>query len=116
MHACRTLRLAFSLLMALMLPLQSAAAMASCEGREAAGREAAANAAAPMHAHHCRSKSAVTHHHDCGSGCCAAAVVSMHADWPRPPRAAGPGLAAVPAPPPTVLIDRLDRPPRSFHA
>lgn len=95
------------LLLALILPLQSFAAAWSCNAHAGA---------ASAHSHsHCagdsgKPQSAEPHHH-CGT-CCAAAVALTAFRWnaPRPDGCE----ASVPLrqPPPKVVLDRLDRPPR----
>jgi hypothetical protein len=101
------LRVGFALLFALLLPLQGYAAMPVC--REAAlASPAQQTQCAGVHAvHHL-----AVHHHNCDNCCCGAAMVLSPADFIAPLRAA-PGISdAALCPPPTVALDRLDRPPR----
>jgi len=95
------------LLLALILPLQSFAAAWSCSAHD--------TGAATAH-HHCandsgNSPTGAEQHHHCGT-CCAAAIALVPFSW-TPPRSASPE-ASLPSHrlPPTVALDRLDRPPR----
>jgi len=111
MRLNRTLKVVFALLLALTLPLQGYAASASCGPASA---HAAALHAAPNS--HCGNGPGVHHHHDCGNGCCLAAIALSPARW-IVPRSAAPGIAGwVIWPPPAVSLDRLDRPPRTLLA
>jgi hypothetical protein len=120
MRLNRTLRVGFALLLTLMLPLQGYAAMPSCGQLDHANSSTDNSLAAPLPAlqhsmqHHCARGSAATHHHDhgCGNCCCGAAIALMAAHWIAP-LLTTPGISvAVPGSPPTVTLDRLDRPPR----
>jgi hypothetical protein len=99
-----------ALLLALILPLQGFAAAWSCSAHDTG--ESAAR-------HHCpndsgKPQSGEPHHH-CGT-CCAAAIALVPFSW-TPPRSANPE-ASLPShrPPPTVALDRLDRPPRPLSS
>ncbi len=119
----RALRLAITLLFALLLPVHSYAVMWHCEqpGSATSGAETsaaakasgAAKSSAP-HAEqgHCAAGSAAAHPHGCGNGCCAAAIALAPARW-MPPRTDAPEISSgIAWPSPAVTIDRLDRPPR----
>ena len=96
----------FVLLLALILPLQNLASAWSCSAHET-------GAAAAQH--HCANDSGKPRggeqQHHCGT-CCAAAIALVPFSW-TPPRSAS-LEASLPShrPPPTVALDRLDRPPR----
>jgi len=107
----RTLKVVFALFLALTLPLQGYAASANCGPPSA---HAGALAAAPSS--HCGNGPDVRHHHDCGNGCCLAAIALTPARW-IVPRSAAPEIAGrLIWPPPAVSLDRLDRPPRTLLA
>jgi hypothetical protein len=103
--------------LSLLLPLQSFAAV-PCGQHDAANPSAATAATAFAAQDHC-ARSPATHQHGdrvCGKCCCGAAMAAtpLH------------GLAALPAAPeissavigrpPTIALDRLDRPPRFIPA
>jgi hypothetical protein len=118
MRLNRTLQVGFALLLTLMLPLQGYAAMPSCGQHDHTNSSAEKSLAAPMPAlqhsmqHHCARGSTATHHHGCGNCCGGAAIALMSAHWIAPLLTA-PGISAVVlGSPPTVTLDRLDRPPR----
>jgi hypothetical protein len=102
----RSLRAGFALLFALMLPLQGYAAMPPC-------REASVATSDPQT--HCAGSPAV-HHHHCHNCCCGAAIVLTAADFIAPLLTAPDISDAALWRPPTVAIDRLDRPPRFIPA
>jgi hypothetical protein len=111
MRPSRTLRAAFALLFTLMLPLQGYAAMPSCGPHDPANSSAASTADAPPAATHC-ARAPAAHHHACGQCCCGAAIVPTPAHWIAPRLIAPEISLAALWPPPTVALDRLDRPPR----
>src|ERR1700722_5803106 len=118
MRLNRTLQVGFALLLILMLPLQGYATMPSCGQLDHTNSNADESVAATLPAlqhsmqHHCARGSTATHHHGCGNCCCGAAIADMTAHWIAPLLTA-PGISvAVPQAPPTVTLDRLDRPPR----
>jgi hypothetical protein len=107
MRLNRTLRLGFALLFALMLPLQGYAAMPNC-GRPDHAVQYSDHAAT----HHCTRERAAAHHPGCGDCCCAVAMAPTPVNW-TPPRLAAPEISGTLMwSPPTVALDRLDRPPR----
>jgi len=111
MRLNRTLKVGFALWLALILPLQGYAASANCG-------PAAAHAAA-LHApqsSHCGNSPGVHTHHDCGNGCCLAAIALTPARWTVPRWAALKIADRLIWPPPAVSLDRLDRPPRTLLA
>jgi hypothetical protein len=112
MRPNRTLRVGFALLLALLLPLQGVTAMPNC------AEPVASPAPAPPHSGHlhCAREAAVTHHHGCGNCCCAAAIAVITARWIAPLLSAPQISVAVLGFPPTVTLDRLDRPPRLILA
>jgi hypothetical protein len=96
------------LLLALILPLQSFAAAWNC-GSPETGSAVAHQHCAPG-ADAAQTGDAQPHHH-CGT-CCAAAIAVLPFGWTAP-RSLTPGMAHPQfGPPPTVALDRLDRPPR----
>jgi hypothetical protein len=122
MRLNRTLHVGFALLLTLLLPLQGYAAMPSCgpldHTNSSTDSSTEKSVAAPLSAlqhsmqHHCARGSSATHHHGCGNCCCGAAIALLPAHWIAPLLTA-PGISvAVPGSPPTVTLDRLDRPPR----
>jgi hypothetical protein len=122
MRLNRTLHVGFALLLTLMLPLQGYAAMPSCGELGHTDSSTEQSVAAPLPAlqhsmqHHCTRGSTAIHHHGCGNCCCGAAIALMAADWIAPLMSA-PGISmAVLGLPPTVTLDRLDRPPRLILA
>jgi hypothetical protein len=107
MRLNRTLRAAFALLFALMLPLQGYAAMPGCGEPDHALRHPAHTAA-----HHCTREPATSHHSGCGDCCCAVGIALTPTNWTAPRLAAlaisDTSIWSTPA----VALDRLDRPPR----
>jgi hypothetical protein len=100
--ASRRNRFKLALLLALMLPLQ---------GFGAADRCASTHAASAAIGHHCDAISNAAQHHGCGS-CCAVGMAATPLRWAAP-RLPSPEVSSVTLlPPPTVIPDRLDRPPR----
>jgi hypothetical protein len=118
MRLNRTLHIGFALLLTLMLPLQGYAAMPNCgpldHTNSSIENSPAASLPALQHSmqHHCARGSAATHHHGCGNCCCGAAIALVAAHWIVPLLTAPEISVAVPGSPPTVTLDRLDRPPR----
>jgi hypothetical protein len=107
MRLNRTLRVGLALLFALMLPLQGYAAMPSCGRLDHTVQY-------PNHAatHHCTHGLAITHHPGCGDCCCVVAIAPTRSDWAAPRLAAPENSHTLIWSPPTVALDRLDRPPR----
>lgn len=105
----RSLRLGIALLFALVLPLQGYAAMTSCARFDHAVQ-------IPVHsmAHHCAHSAPATHHPGCGDCCCTVGIVPTPGDWSAPGAAVPEIAAAWIGSPPTVALERLDRPPRPF--
>jgi hypothetical protein len=103
----RTLRVGFALLFALMLPLQGYAAMPGC-GHPAHAIQYSQHTAA----HHCAREPAASHRSGCGDCCCAVAMAPTQVTWTAPRLAAVEISGALIWSPPTVALDRLDRPPR----
>jgi hypothetical protein len=105
MRLCRVTNLRLALLLALILPLQAFAALSNCAQ--------SAHWALPAAEAHCDHAHVNVPHHDCGTCCCVAAAGNPLVQWGAP-RFTAPQLALVRIePPPSVAIDRLDRPPRS---
>ena len=122
MRLNRTLQVGFALLLTLMLPLQGYAAMPGCgqpdHTNSGTDSSTATSLAAPspalQHAmqHHCVRGSTATHHHGCGNCCGGAAIALLATHWIAPILTTLGISVAVPGSPPTVTLDRLDRPPR----
>jgi hypothetical protein len=122
MRLNRTLQVGFALLLTLMLPLQGYAAMPGCGQLDRTNSSTDSNTEKSLVAalpalqhpmqHHCARGSSATHHHGCGNCCCGAAMALMAAHWIAPLLTAPEISLAVPGSPPTVTLDRLDRPPR----
>jgi len=110
----RKLKVVFALLLALTLPLQGYAAAANCG--PASAHTAALHAGPSSHCASVHHHLSVHHYHDCGNGCCVAAIALTPARW-TVPRPAAPEIAGrLISPPPAVSLDRLDRPPRPLLA
>jgi hypothetical protein len=105
-----------ALLLALIMPLQGFASAWNCGSGDAASATApaAALAAAPAAAQqHCpQETSGAQQHHHCGTSCCAAAIAVSPKLWIAPRPANPIGLLQLRLPPPAIILDRLDRPPR----
>jgi hypothetical protein len=104
MKTLRTQAVKLTLLLALIMPLQGLAAAWGCVSLDAA------SAAAQAHCPH--ETGAAQQHHNCGMCCCAATIALIPLPWAAP-RTASPGVV-LPArwQAPSVVPDRLDRPPR----
>jgi hypothetical protein len=100
------------MLLALLLPLQGYAAMPDCGHFDAKESGAAALTASPAGAQHCAGAPGAIHHHGCGNCCCTAAIMLTPVRFTAPALAARQISAALSWSPPTVALDRLDRPPR----
>jgi hypothetical protein len=103
--------MAFVLLLALILPLQSFAAAWNC-GAHATG-------AAAVH-QHCANDSGKPQgggeqHHHCGT-CCAAAMALMPFRWIPPRTTSSEASQPSRGSPPQIALDRLDRPPRLIQS
>ena len=107
-----TLRAGFALLLTLLLPLQGYAAMPACGQHDQTALSAANTAASQAIQHHCAPESTLSHHHSCDNGCCGAAIALTSVRWSAPLQSASQISNAVFWSPPTVTLDRLDRPPR----
>jgi hypothetical protein len=117
MPRCRFFRTAF-LWLSLLLPLQSFAAM-PCGQREAHDSSAAGAAAGFAVQHHCAHGAAPLHaraDHGCDHGCCGAAMALTGEHGIALLPAAREVAGAVKRWPPTIALDRLDRPPRFVPA
>jgi hypothetical protein len=94
-----------TLLLALIMPLQGLAAAWGCVSFDTA------SAAAQTHCAH--ETGAAQEHHNCGMGCCAAAIALIPLPWAAPRTVVGPGVVLPTRwKAPSVVPDRLDRPPR----
>jgi hypothetical protein len=101
MNMIRNPTLKLALLLALLMPLQSFAAVLGCS---AAGT-------VTVGAQHCPHEAGAAQQHSCGT-CCVAAVTVVPALW-LPPRLTNSELSSpLLERPPLVTLDRLDRPPR----
>jgi hypothetical protein len=108
----RVTNLRLALLLALILPLQAFAALSNCALNGAHGGSESAHWALPAANGGCEHAHPSTTHHDCGTCCHVAAAGNSLENWIAP-RFVAPQLAlARIKPPPSVAIDRLDRPPR----
>jgi hypothetical protein len=116
MRLNRTLFGVLAMLLALMLPLQGYAAMPDCGPVDAVHSGVRDPAASPTAPQHCAGVPAATHRHGCGNCCCSAAIMPTPVRWIAPILAAPEISAAAPWSPPTVALDRLDRPPRFILA
>jgi hypothetical protein len=107
MATFRTTSLTLVLLLALLLPLQTFASVWNCNADD--------TGAAITH-HPCADHSAQAHkgagqHHHCGT-CCVAAIAPMPFLWVAPHGMSCEDFQPLHRPPPSVALDRLDRPPR----
>jgi hypothetical protein len=119
MRPNRTLRFGFALLLALLLPLQGYAAMPAC-GQHDQAHSGVAGMTASAH-HHCEHGTTAgdlhahtghAHNGHCDHCCCGLAIAASSDRWIAP-RLAAPEISHVNLWfPPTVTLDRLDRPPR----
>src|ERR1700722_2870340 len=112
MSVNRTLFSILTMLLALMLPLQGYAAMPDCGRLDHTHSGAVHLAASPGALQHCAGVPSAVHRHGCGNCCCSAAIMLTPVRWVAPVLAAPEISAAAPWSPPTVALDRLDRPPR----
>jgi hypothetical protein len=91
------------MLLALIMPLQGFASAWSCASSDTAS----------LPQQHCaHDAGAVQQHHSCGTCCCAAAIALMPLPWAAPQPVSPGVLLPLRWPPPAVVLDRLDRPPR----
>ena len=127
MRLKRTLRFGFALLLALMLPLQGYALMPACAPHDQAIPRTAGMTASSMARHHCEhvtpagnSDSSNGNGHSgaghCDNCCCGVAIAATSARWIAPQLTAPEISHLVLWFPPTVTLDRLDRPPRHLSA
>jgi len=110
-----TCRALFALLLVLLLPLRGLEATPACgHGRQidSGAETATAWRTAPIHC----AGGAILHHHDCGNYCCAAAIAPAPAPFIAPLLTPPEIPLTVIGSPPTVTLDRLDRPPRFIPA
>jgi hypothetical protein len=98
----RRIRFKLALLLALMLPMQGFSAADLC---------APSHAGAAAIEHHCDPATSIAQHHGCGS-CCAVAMAATPLRWAAPRMPSPEVSSATLLPAPTVIPDRLDRPPR----
>jgi hypothetical protein len=120
MRLNRTLRFGFAMLLALLLPLQGYAAMPACAQHDQANSGVADMIASATAHHHCVQGSTAGNGHSgnshCNNGCCGVAIAATSSQWIAPLPSA-PGISHVILWfPPTVTLDRLDRPPRHIPA
>jgi hypothetical protein len=106
MKALRTQAVKLTLLLALIMPLQGLAAAWGCVSFDAAP----ASAAAQTHCPH--ETGTAQEHHNCGMGCCTAAIALLPLPWAAPRTVCPDILLPLRRLPPSVVPDRLDRPPR----
>jgi hypothetical protein len=116
----RTLRFGFAMLLALILPLQGYAAMPACGQHDEANSDVAGMTASSTAHHHCEHGTTAGNGHSgnghCNNGCCGVAIAATYSRWIAPLLSA-PGISHVILWfPPTVTLDRLDRPPRHISA
>jgi hypothetical protein len=109
MKLSRATHLYFGLLLALLLPLQAFAALPNCAGADPHQGWHTAQSPSADHCDHAHPGAA---HHDCGTCCSVAAAGHPLELWAAPPLTPPQPPAARIASPPSVAIDRLDRPPR----
>jgi hypothetical protein len=102
----RRTRFKLAILLALMLPLQGLSAASAC---------GAVSAASAQIDHHCTPVSGTVPgsllHHGCGT-CCAVGVAAAPLHWATPRLPSPEVSSATLLPPPDIILDRLDRPPR----
>jgi len=105
--------------MAVLLPLQAMAAMPNCAATATYEAPAVTQLSRPASADHCEHHGHNVQHpqniqqHDCGSCCSVAAAGNPLLHW-QAPRFTAPYLSiALVEPPPSIAIERLDRPPRT---
>jgi hypothetical protein len=99
----RRTRFKLAILLALMLPLQGLSAASACGATSAAS--------APL-GHHCAPAAGTIPHHGCGA-CCAVGVAAAPLNWAAPSLPSPEGSSVNLLPPPDIILDRLDRPPRN---
>jgi hypothetical protein len=123
MRLNRMPRFGFALLLALLLPLQGYAAMPACAPHDRANA-GAAGMTASAHPHCEHGTITVDLHADtghgrighCDNGCCGVAIAAASARWTAPLLIAPAISHVILWFPPTVTLDRLDRPPRHTPA
>ena len=126
MRLNRSLRFGFAMLLALLLPLQGYAMMPACaQHDQATSGVAGMTASSPAH-HHCERGTTAGDHHPgnghggnghggngrCDNCCCGAAIAAASVQWIAPLLSAPEISHVILWFPPTVTLDRLDRPPR----
>jgi hypothetical protein len=116
MRLNRSLRFGFAMLLALLLPLQGYAAMPACGQHDPANSSVAGMTAASTAHHHCERGTAAgdLHYHNghCDNCCCGVAIAATSVQWIAPLLSAPEISQVILWFPPTVTLDRLDRPPR----
>jgi hypothetical protein len=114
MRLHRALNFKFALLLALLLPLQAFASVsvASCP-QLGAPHETETHCEHGATAHGAATHDAAAlQHHNCGTCCCVAAIGSAPPRWVAPRSDAPTVSMPMFHTPPSVTLDRLDRPPR----
>jgi hypothetical protein len=119
MRLNRTLRFGFAMLLALVLPLQGIA-MPACAQHDPANSGISGMSASSTAHHQCEHGTPAGSRHSanghCDNGCCGIAIATASARWIAP-RLTPPEIShLVLWFPPTVTLDRLDRPPRHLPA
>jgi hypothetical protein len=96
MKALRGHTVKFVLLLALIMPLPGFVSAWSCDSQQ-----------------HCSHQTGTALlHHNCGVCCSAAAVALLPMPWAAPQPARAALLLSLRQPPPSIPLERLDRPPR----
>ncbi|HEY2676270.1 MAG TPA: hypothetical protein VGI65_04825 [Steroidobacteraceae bacterium] len=102
----RRTRFKLAILLALMLPLQGLSAASAC---------ASISASTAPTRHHCAPLAGTVSgsllHHGCGT-CCAVGVAAAPLNWAAPSLPSPEVCSVDLLPPPDIILDRLDRPPR----
>jgi hypothetical protein len=93
-----------ALLLALIMPLPGFVSAWSCDSFDSSA------VAAQQHCAH--QAGAALQHHNCGVCCSAAAIALLPLPWAAPQPVRAGLLLPLRWPSPSVLLDRLDRPPR----
>jgi hypothetical protein len=119
MRLNRTLRFGFAMLLALMLPLQGIA-MPACAQHDLADSRVTGIAASSTARPHCEHGTTAGMNHSgsghCDNGCCGVAIAATSTRWIAPLLTAPEISQVILWFPPTVALDRLDRPPRRIPA
>jgi hypothetical protein len=110
----RVTNLRLALLLALLLPLQAFAALTNCALGAAHVQVHQTHSVPAAADSHCEHAPASNTHHDCGSCCSVVAASNPLNIWLAPPLSTPPLALTRIKSPPSVAIDRLDRPPRTY--